>query len=103
MYSFLDNLILLEFLNFLTNLALVSCKPVSSKKCVYGNFSLFSGGYMLLHTPKGKDVTIDFQFSAPLSASKDMFKKDKSRAEKVYLTVCIQVKIHLWKGLQHFS
>jgi len=50
---------------------------------------LSSGGYMLLHTPKGKDVTIDFQFSAPLSASKDMFEKDKSKAEKGGLSVAI--------------
>ena len=50
---------------------------------------------MLLHTPKGKDVTIDFQFSAPLSGSKDMFEKDKSKAEKVCLAVCMWAKIYL--------
>ena len=38
---------------------------------------------MLLHTPKGKDITIDFQFIAPQSASQDMFKKDKLKSEKV--------------------
>ena len=38
---------------------------------------------MLLHTPKGQDVTIDFQFVAPASASKDMFNKDKSKSERV--------------------
>ena len=38
---------------------------------------------MLLHTPKGQDVTIDFQFVAPASASKDMFSKDKSKSERV--------------------
>lgn len=42
---------------------------------------------MLLHTPKGKDVTIDFQFAAPYSASKDMFGIDKSKAEKVVVYI----------------
>ena len=47
-----------------------------------------SGGYMLLHTPKGKDVTIDFQFTAPNSSSEDMFKNRKSKSEKVFLSRC---------------
>ena len=42
---------------------------------------------MLLHTPKGKDVTIDFQFTAPNSASQDMFKNRKSKSEKVFIVV----------------
>lgn len=50
-----------------------------------------SGGYMLLHTPKGKDVTIDFQFVAPQSASQDMFNKDKSASEKVRI-FCLILK-----------
>ena len=46
---------------------------------------------MLLHTPKGKDVTIDFQFVAPQSASQDMFNKDKSASEKVRI-FCLILK-----------
>lgn len=50
--------------------------------CLFSTY-IISGGYMLLHTPKGKDITIDFQFAAPQSASKDMFKNDISKSEKV--------------------
>ncbi len=38
---------------------------------------------MLLHTPAGKDITIDIQNDSPGSATKDMFQNDKSKAEKV--------------------
>ena len=38
---------------------------------------------MLIHTSEGKDVTIDFNFMAPKNATRDMFKKDRSLAEKV--------------------
>ena len=44
---------------------------------------------MLLHTPKGKDVTIDFQFTAPNSASQDMFQKSKLKSEKVCPDCCL--------------
>eukprot|EP00795_Rhopilema_esculentum_P008506 gene8506-14506_t len=58
---------------------------------------LTSGGYMLLHTPNGKDVTIDFQFVAPNSASEDMFGKDKSKSVTGALSFAIP---GLLKGLK---
>eukprot|EP00794_Sanderia_malayensis_P011955 gene11955-13192_t len=54
-----------------------------------GSSGLASGGYMLLHTPAGKDIAIDFQFVAPGSATRDMFKTDKSKAEKGAFSVAV--------------
>ncbi len=48
---------------------------------------------MLLHTPSGKDVTIDFQFTAPSSATETMFKNKEKKALKVLIFILVHLSL----------